>query len=136
MREIKFRTWRPIEMDPELGFTMDYDPIANSYEPVHLNDELVDNPEEEGVFMQFTGLHDKDGREIYEGDIVRVGDGEFDVLWCNGGFKLMERKSAISGAIDMWMAELFGTCQCRADRNDAIEVIGNDYENPEPLEQK
>ena len=60
---------------------------------------------EKGILMQFTGLLDKNGKEIYEGDITNVGI----VEWDHGQFT--ERLYA----------------------PDDIEVIGNIYSNPELL---
>jgi hypothetical protein len=83
----------------------------------------------EGDLMQFTGLKDKNGKEIFEGDIL---DSHFKIEWnmLHCGWALFNRK---------------GFChQLLADEYDANgdilhpwqingEVIGNIYENPELL---
>lgn len=70
---------------------------------------------------QFTGLRDKNGKEIYEGDVVVYPprpDDKMEVRWINYaiGFRLIP--NLISVANDSWAA---------------LEVIGNIHENPELL---
>lgn len=77
-------------------------------------------------WMQFTGLLDRHGKEIYEGDIVRhsyygkgevsFGDGYFKVVNLSGGEKYQSYKKM----------------RLNAMQGDG-EVIGNIYENPELL---
>ena len=73
------------------------------------------------IVMQCTGLKDKNGKLIYEGDIVRdinIPSYFYIVVWFKGGFYL---KSTVSNSF-----LVFDTTQ--------QEVIGNIYENPELLE--
>lgn len=79
---------------------------------------------------QCTGLKDKNGRLIYEGDIISLfaGSQEEVVKWCEerGGYFVDVRLSAESD----WGPECLGNLQS------TIEVIGNIHENPELLEEK
>lgn len=84
---------------------------------------------------QFTGLHDKNGKEIYEGDIVLLDcyyyeepafDGEFKVIYddINGMWLLVDLENKDRG---------FAFGEIRSYYKAEIEVIGNIYDNPELL---
>jgi len=92
---------------------------------------------------QFTGLHDKNGKEIYEGDIVIDYLGEKNerigvILWGHfGGFDWFIPKDIYSvDNIDLeeWeYAEYSGRDFSALVGRNRFEVIGNIYENPELL---
>lgn len=79
---------------------------------------------------QYTGLTDKNGTRIFEGDIVRYSiypPGKFvygDINYRNGVFGIAKQDCAL--------------CVCSADGVDEykLEVIGNIHDNPELLEQE
>jgi uncharacterized phage protein (TIGR01671 family) len=70
---------------------------------------------------QFTGLLDKAGKEIYEGDIYHQGDENilYVVEWHDSGLIGKQNKSTSYAGISYWRNE--------------IEVIGNIYQTPELL---
>ena len=70
---------------------------------------------------QYTGLHDKNGVEMYEGDIYHQGDKNilYVVVWHDTSFIGKQLKSSSYAGLTYWL--------------DRIEVIGNIYDNPDLL---
>lgn len=117
MREYKFRVWYP---DPSRymtdSFTFDSISWDQDFEAYGFSDD--DNK----VIMQCTGLKDKNGKGICEGDILGIGTGKWIVEFDSGSFtiNLIEK--------DTFVSHVIGSVK------DDMLVIGNIYENPELLE--
>lgn len=113
MREIKFRAWDKNQMwvtpiDTNYGLHRFFGAIS-----------------EQAILMQYTGLKDKNGVEIYEGDIVEIENFE-------AGYILTTVKNT-----NGWLFELVandgGTWNRRWRDIETLEVIGNIYQNPDLL---
>jgi len=117
-KEIKFRVW-----DKYDGGRMIYNPkIAGMMGDISLGiDDIIFGST--FIFMQFTGLKDKNGKEIYEGDILNHDRDSFAngvnviVEWNDGGFYCGYAQHIPVTAI--------------LEKN--AEVVGNIYENKELL---
>lgn len=99
-REIKFRAWH------KNNNKMRYD----------VTTDLLDRDYLE--FMQYTGLKDKKGKEIYEGDIVDINGAIGEVKFCNDGTYRIYFKNSIP-QLHLY---IFDT-----------KVIGNSHEDKELL---
>lgn len=111
-REIKFRAWR--EWDRRIV----YDDVICC---LSFNEDGTVN-ECSSVAMQFTGLRDKNGKEIYEGDII---DMRYDTDPADEHLYVpVEYHDAAFWAGAVWLLE---------DYDEVRGVVGNIYENPELL---
>ena len=120
MREYKFRAWDKRKEKFRDDVYIDGD--GNLYEfskktgygtaISYLNDEYID-------VTQCTGLVDKSGQEIYEGDVYHLGDEniKYIVVWHDAS--LIGNQIGTSGyaGLSYWQ--------------DDIEILGNIFENPE-----
>ena len=146
MREIKFRAWDKelkkmcnlINLDWFVNSASGESPSWIKVER-NINDEngkycRTDEKEgTQGVFelMQWTGLKDKNGKEIYEGDIVKFGKEIGSVEWFNGDCPEFFISSGPYGG-KFAFYEMQGKLFCWNE----LEIVGNIYENPELMEAK
>ena len=135
MKTIKFRAWgKQINYDVprrENGCAdwvvfMCYTPnIYNGYnsdEAADINDGIKSEQKDGVIFMQYTGLKDKNEKDIYEGDICKA---VWDDIYKIGHTKIFEVKYN-----NGYHNPYSGNCHAH---NKTLEVIGNIYENPELL---
>lgn len=132
-RDYKFRVWDGETMDycedsysfcifknkvHEVDYRADYCQVQNfAYETADVNL----NPQDCAI-MQYTGLKDKYGKDIYEGDILRSHEGIIrEVLWYipDSAWRLKEKNGNVTMSFKGWVYD--------------TTIIGNIYENPELL---
>ena len=128
MREIKFRAWdkekKKMLFGAECGFMFEVEDGAVEYDFC----DILNGPRFE--VMQYTGIEDKKGVEICEGDIIKVetiamgrweeGKEIYEIKWIRGGFS----RCYGEGNLPLWWLD---------EDTERLEVIGNIYENPELL---
>jgi hypothetical protein len=107
-REIKFRAWNPDTKEIYEWNSIKQYPAGQLFNVLN----------EKFIIMEFTNLKDKNGKEIYEGDIIKSGKDALGVVkWRHFGFE-----QDMINTLGWWVIQEDG------------EVIGNIYENPELLQ--
>lgn len=140
-RPLKFRAWGGYDEDGAVRYFVYF--TLNDVEEGHIKETEPEEPgsykihQKENVLdiQQFTGLHDKNGKEIYEGDVVvhrelgsEIDYATFGIFETAEGHKPRVVKYEAYGfsPIAGWIEDVHEKLQW--------EVIGNIYENPELLD--
>lgn len=131
MREIKFRCWHDNKMQ-----RVNYIDFAHEKIDLFASDTIKFK---EGVLMQYTGLKDKNGKEIYEGDIC-----DMSILGGDHALMKISIQHGCAGFEPLYPDKVHPYDRCWNSFWDEhvlwnaryFTIIGNIYDNPELLEEK
>ena len=130
MREIKFRAWLKEDKKMENVKTMDFTDktIRCLKKNEFINAYLLRRVSFDDVeLMQYTGLNDKNDKEIYEGDILffRDENTKYVVVWQDTAFIIKSIEIRKYSEKMCWLDDTEICC----------EIVGNIYENKNLLEE-
>ena len=118
MREIKFRAWDKINKEM-------FNVESINFQERRVYRDVVSYRDFNDIeLIQYTGLKDKNEKEIYEGDILSNGNNEkpYKVIFENGSYR-----AEFEGDFEEYSLDLIDVVA------QGCEVVGNIYENPELL---
>lgn len=119
VREIKFRTWMV-----SAKYMKTWKDLEN------LNLWYMFQYQEDYKIMQYTGLKDKNGKEIYEGDICKISSVDDEGNW---GIEITNTEIIYYNGCFKTTYYGFPVYSWAKNNNVDMEVIGNIYANPELL---
>lgn len=127
-REIKFRAWDEKQKKMLYGVSIGTIKVWDENAPL-ISHEF--SYSKDCIFEQYTGLKDKNGKEIYEGDIVKcwsqdtypVGRVMYSEEWCDYEIVSYDPKDCKVYSLENFSPTI----------KEYLEVIGNIHENPELL---
>ena len=131
MREIKFRAWNKTEkwMDEDFWIRADGCPYQEARRRWDMSDRATEPAYDDLILEQYTGLKDKNGKEIYEGDIL-----EYDSVIGNtkcAGLPTEKKTKIISfGKIGVGFETGY---DIGTNTENQFTIIGNIHENSELL---
>ena len=123
MREIKFRVWHKGKKIISEVFGIDI-----LHKEIFFSNGDVDYCEISDFkyieLMEYTGLKDKNNKEIYEGDIINLHNGKYKVIFNSKEARFVLRDDEFEMNIPF-----------TNNNNKRMEVVGNIYENPELIKE-
>ena len=123
MRDIKFRVWNGHRevMIYKGGFFTTF---------VYIDEKGKMQTQDDAILLQYTGLKDVNGKEIYEGDIVEgLVMFQDNLVEVKGVVKFVHGRFVIAE----YNCSLYEFANIPSKKSNEIEVIGNKYDNPELL---
>jgi len=151
MRKIKFRVWCEFEIEgklikemagPESWFLLEQNGGLMAHDPASGFLPNIAKRHKKLIPMLWTSLLDRQGKEIYEGDIVKWDDrsgGKYwriaKVIFEKGMFGFEIIKAIPVDSCDVGY-KFIGNFSYQDSTEIDLEIIGNIYENPELLEEK
>ncbi len=130
MREVKFRVWiknKMIYIEKNVSIEFFNNPmyidwkVSRNYDVFYKHDKSY-SAYKESFLMQYTGLKDKNGKEIYEGDLIKHNKNIFQVVHSDNRHVLVLR--------DIKLVTNWRDLNWCYNVRKYIEIIGNIHKNP------